>query len=369
MTIEKVSQEAKLFLTQYFNETDKPYEYLTQRIAQVNSEIDQKGYYTQTYDEIVYGAKLAWRNSNRCIGRLFWERIEVADARKADTYEEVFDYLLSHIQLSFNHGRIKPYITIFRPQQEKKNIIKIWNHQLLRYAGYQTEEGIIGDSDSIQFTKICEGLGWKGARTNFDILPLVVQIGDNHPQWMEIPDDIIPEIPIEHPDYPEIASLNLKWYAIPIISDMRLEIGGLDYIAAPFNGWYMGTEIGARNFADEYRYNMLPKVAEKMNINTKHESNLWRDRALVELNAAVLYSFKKQGITITDHHTAAKQFEVFEKHEAAKGRDVTGKWTWLIPPVSPATTHIWHKPYTNDILTPNFFYQDKAYQPLSCPFH
>ncbi|MGR5915266.1 nitric oxide synthase oxygenase [Bacillus pacificus] len=54
------------------------------------------------------------------------------------------------------------------------------------------------------------------------------------------------EVPIEHPEYP-ISSLGAKWYRVPMISDMRLEIGGISYTAAPFNGWYMGTEIGARN--------------------------------------------------------------------------------------------------------------------------
>ena len=49
---------------------------------------------------------------------------------------------------------------------------------------------------------------------------------------------------------------------------MRLEIGGIDYPMAPFNGWYMGTEIGARNLADQDRYNLLPKVAEIMELDT-----------------------------------------------------------------------------------------------------
>ena len=40
---------------------------------------------------------------------------------------------------------------------------------------------------------------------------------------------------------------------------MCLEIGGICYPAAPFNGWYMGTEIGARNLADTDRYDQLPR--------------------------------------------------------------------------------------------------------------
>jgi nitric-oxide synthase len=36
---------------------------------------------------------------------------------------------------------------------------------------------------------------------------------------------------------------------------MDLKIGGIVYPTAPFNGWYMVTEIGVRNFIDDYRYN------------------------------------------------------------------------------------------------------------------
>ena len=57
------------------------------------------------------------------------------------------------------------------------------------------------------------------------------------------------------------AELGLKWHALPVVSNMRLEIGGVSYTAAPFNGWYMGTEVGARNLSDANRYNMLPEIA------------------------------------------------------------------------------------------------------------
>ena len=68
-----------------------------------------------------------------------------------------------------------------------------------------------------------------------------------------------------------------------------LEIGGIMYTAAPFNGWYMGTEIGARNLADEGRYNKLPLIAKLMGQDTSSETTLWRDRALVELNRRPLF--------------------------------------------------------------------------------
>ena len=49
---------------------------------------------------------------------------------------------------------------------------------------------------------------------------------------------------------------------------MDLKIGGITYPTAPFNGWYMVTEIGVRNFTDSYRYNLLEKVAEAFDFGT-----------------------------------------------------------------------------------------------------
>jgi nitric-oxide synthase len=129
---------------------------------------------------------------------------------------------------------------------------------------------------------------------------------------------------------------------------------------------------------------MLPQVAKLMGLDTTSETTLWRDRALVELNIAVLHSFKKAGVSIVDHHTAAAQFKLFEEREAKAGRALTGNWTWLIPPLSPATTHIFHNSYDNRLVKPNFGVQEKSYMSRQantvsdtvlqqkrqgCPFH
>lgn len=50
---------------------------------------------------------------------------------------------------------------------------------------------------------------------------------------------------------------NLRWYAVPAVSNMMLEIGGLFFTATPFNGWYMSSEIACRTFGDEYRFNLF----------------------------------------------------------------------------------------------------------------
>ncbi|MEV5111880.1 nitric oxide synthase oxygenase [Bacillus sp. LBA3-1-1.1] len=348
-------EEASNFITICYKELNKE-QLIKERMEEILIEIEKTGTYEHTFEELVHGSRMAWRNSNRCIGRLFWSKMHILDAREVNDEEGVYNALIHHIKYATNDGKVKPTITIFKQYQGEENNIRLYNHQLIRYAGYKTEMGVIGDSHSVAFTDLCQGLGWQGEGTNFDVLPLVFSVDGKEPVYKEIPKKEVKEVPIEHPEYP-ISSLEVKWYGVPMISDMRLEIGGISYTAAPFNGWYMGTEIGARNLADHDRYNLLPAVAEMMNLDTSRNSTLWKDKALIELNIAVLHSFKKQGISIVDHHTAAQQFQQFEKQEVACGRVVTGNWVWLIPPLSPATTHIYHKPYPNEILKPNFFHK------------
>ncbi|UOQ44394.1 nitric oxide synthase oxygenase [Halobacillus salinarum] len=353
-------QQAEQFIRQCYEELGKSNEQLEKRLLEIKEAISATGTYEHNYEELEHGARMAWRNSNRCIGRLFWKSLQVFDHRSLNNPEEIKDALLDHLDYATNKGRIRSTISIFKPKSEKMQV-RIWNHQLLRYAGYKREHGVIGDPASVEFTQKCEALGWKGKETSFDILPLVIQVNNETPRWYEIPEEKVVEVPLRHPDYDWFKDLDLKWYAVPIISDMRLEIGGIDYIAAPFNGWYMETEIGARNLADEFRYDLLPVVAEAMGLNTKRNTSLWKDRALLELNQAVLYSFKEDKVSMVDHHTAAQQFQLFEKKEHSCGREATGDWTWLIPPVSPATTHIFHSSYEDRMDTPNYFYQETPF--------
>jgi nitric-oxide synthase len=352
--------EASEFIRISYGELAKGEKAAEERIAEIAACILRTGSYAHTTEELAFGAKLAWRNSSRCIGRLFWTSLEVFDGRELKREEEIADALFRYMEFATNQGRIRPAITIFAPAAENGEI-RIWNHQLIRYAGYEKDGFIVGDPASVAFTRQCQQMGWQGSGTAYDILPLVIQVCGHSPRWFEIPPSCKLEVPLTHPDWSQFTELGLKWYAVPFVSDMRLDIGGLQYTAAPFNGWYMETEIGARNLADTDRYNMLPKVAAMMNLDTTRNSSLWKDRALVELNVAVLHSFKKHGVSMVDHHTAAEQFLRFEKQEGQCGREVSGTWSWLIPPVSPATTNIWRNEYRDLNSATNYRYQPVPY--------
>lgn len=351
----ELRERAHAFISQCYEELDRADD-VEARLAEVDRAISETGTYTHTEEELTHGARMAWRNSNRCVGRLFWQSLEVLDERACDTPEEIHEACCRHIEYARNGGDIRPTITIFQPDTPATERVRIWNYQLLRYAGYETDEGVVGDPSELAFTSYCQSRGWEGDGGRFDPLPTVIQVGDGEPELFEMPEDRFAEVRITHPEYDWFADLGLRWYDVPAVSSMRLEIGGLSYTAAPFNGWYLSTELGARNFADEDRYDMLPEIAERLGCDTSRNRSLWKDEALVELNRAVLHSFEQAGVKIVDHHTVSEQFEQFERNEAEAGRTVTGDRSWLLPPMSSATSHVFEQSYDTTVETPNFFY-------------
>jgi nitric-oxide synthase len=331
------------------------------RLHEAMDEIESTGTYTHTTAELAYGAQLAWRNSGRCIGRLYWRSLRLRDRRQVAAPDDIFAELVTHLREATSAGKVRPTITVFAPARPGHPYPKIWNEQLIRYAGYATADGgLVGDPRYLEFTKVVTAMGWRGAGSPFDVLPVVVEAVDAAPRWYELPRDAILEVALEHPEYPWFAELGLRWHAVPAISHMRLTIGGVHYPCAPFNGWYLGTEVGARNFADPDRYDLLPLLADRLGLDTSGEATLWRDRALVEVNVAVLHSFDTAGVRMSDHHTESQRFMSHCEKEEDAGRLVPGDWTWLIPPMSPAATPVFHRYYDEVDLTPNFYLDPEA---------
>ncbi|XP_039292564.1 nitric oxide synthase-like [Nilaparvata lugens] len=75
---DEILRHAKDFLEQYFGSVRRSISTsMETRWAQVQSEVETTGTYQLTETELVYGAKLAWRNSARCIGRIQWSKLQV----------------------------------------------------------------------------------------------------------------------------------------------------------------------------------------------------------------------------------------------------------------------------------------------------
>lgn len=158
--------------------------------------------------------------------------------------------------------------------------------------------------------------------------------------------------------YDWFAEMGLEWFAVPAVASMMLDVGGVQYTAAPFNGWYMSSEVASRDLCDVQRYNLLQagvgrgythtntqcasehrsarihphtktqqtniqmssashiilshnktnkqkincsfflqEIGEKMGLETSSNLTLWKDEVNVEVNKAVLYSYEvSQGL-------------------------------------------------------------------------
>ena len=50
---------------------------------------------------------------------------------------------------------LRSTITVFRHRTKPNSDFRVWNSQLIRYAGYKQPDGsIIGDPDSVEFTEV-----------------------------------------------------------------------------------------------------------------------------------------------------------------------------------------------------------------------
>lgn len=329
----------------------------TQRRLGALAELRETGTYRQTAEEILIGAKLAWRNHARCVGRKHWRSLKLLDARRVTSARELSEACWQHLRLATNGGAIQSMITVGPQLVPGGGEYRIVSSQLIRYAGYPNGDGTVtGDPANIAATEQAMALGWRGARTPFDVLPVLISTPDEDLRYFDVPRELVREVDLTHPDYPWFATLGLKWHALPAVSNMDLEVGGVTYPFAPFNGWYVGTEIGARNLSDTDRYNMLPLIADMMELDTSSVRTLWRDKALIELNHAVLHSFRTSGVHMVDHHTVAKQFCDHVQREEAAGRRCPTDWSWINPPISSGLTPTFHRYYDEPDLDirPNF---------------
>jgi nitric-oxide synthase len=307
------------------------------RLREVRAAVAAHGTYEHTPEELVFGARVAWRNSARCIGRLYWRSLSVRDLRRVRTPEDIAEQSFEHLRLATNKGRIRPFVSVFAPDRPGRPAARILSPQLVRYAD---------DPGSAPLLARLRELGWQGGKQAFGLMPLVVQAApDRRPDCFDLPPDAVLQVPLSHPHHPGFAGLGLRWYAVPAVSDMTLEIGGISYPAAPFNGWYMGTEIGSRDLGDVARYDRLPAVAELFDLDTSSPRSLWQDRALVELNLAVLHSYQEAGVTISDHHSESVRFLAHIERERRHGRPVPSEWSWIVPPLSGSATAVFHRTF------------------------
>ncbi|OKI54694.1 nitric oxide synthase oxygenase [Micromonospora sp. CB01531] len=351
-SIEEVTAAAVEFLSMYYAE--RQLQGAAERIAGVREEVASTGTYWHTPAELAYGARVAWRHSARCIGRVRWSGLMVRDRRTVTLVADIAVELAEHLRVADNGGRVRPVITVFAPDHPTTGPrARLWNDQLIRYCGWQLGDRLLGDPAQVGMAAAALRLGWQppSAPGPFDLLPWVIETADEDPTVVQLPVHLVREVALTHPRYGWFAELGLRWYALPVISNMRLRIGGVDYSCAPFNGHYLGDEIGSRNLSDVDRYDQLRAVAAGLELDTSSTSALWREHAALVINQAVLHSFQAAGVRISDPHTESELFMRFCAAEERAGRPVYGDWSWLNGSVGWAALHAVHHRYY-DIRTP-----------------
>ncbi|MEU5306678.1 nitric oxide synthase oxygenase [Streptomyces noursei] len=355
----QVVAEAEDLVGQLTAEGHLPADAAKRRTREIRAELDATGTYRQSSEELCLGARIAWRNNPQCIGKFYWKGLETRDCRDVGAgggdESALFEALVDHLRLAWNGGRVRMLLSVFAPSRPDRPGPRVWNGQLIRYAGYRQHDGsVVGDPETVDLTEAVLRLGWRGRGTEYDVLPLVIQWPGREPRWFDLPPDAVPEVRISHPDYPWFERLGLRWHAFPTISNQVLELGGLRYPLAPFSAWYTCTEIGARNLSDTNRYDKLPQIAKGMGLDTGRDRTLWRDRALLELTSAVLHSYDQAGVSVIDHHFATKQFVRHEEREHKNGRGCPADWSAIVPATSGSTTPIWQRRYEPTRTLPNF---------------
>ena len=69
----------------------------------------------------------------------------------------MFEEICAHIKESSNNGIIIPMITVFPERKPSgKDPVRVWNPQLIAYAGYASEnsKNVVGDRGNLQFTQV-----------------------------------------------------------------------------------------------------------------------------------------------------------------------------------------------------------------------
>ena len=358
----EILQKAEEFLEEFYDAANNNSEKFSHRMERVKQEIEGTGTYELTKEELEFGAATAWRNASRCPARVIWRNLKLLDHRDVDTPDKMFDAILDHIQISFNGGKIKPAITVFRKRKPGLGDPRVWNGLGISYAGYVKEDGsIIGDPGNVEFTQFCQSLGWKGKGGMFDYLPIIISGADGEPHWYQLPDDVVTRIPIRHQTNEAINSFNLEWFGLPFVTGLMLEVGGIQFPASPFSGWYTGAEIANRDLLDLQRYNLLKPIATRMGLDTNNNSNLWRDRVALDLNLAVLQSYQNAGVTIVDHFTQSDQFLAHMKSEYQTRGGCPADWVWIVPPQSGSLVTSYHQEMVNYHLSPAYEYQERLW--------
>ncbi|KAF4507907.1 hypothetical protein G6O67_004355 [Ophiocordyceps sinensis] len=316
------------------------------------------GSWHQTVEELEHGLRLSWKHARKCIMRSEYSYLKLHDLRHVKTSKEMGQVLVQGMCEAFNRGDIQPSVFVFPPKRPNRPGSMVWNQQFLAFAGYRQPDGsVLGDPINVSLTESITSLGWEPPtiRTRWDLLPLVTMAEGDEPYLTPVPESLFPLVQIRHPNSQHslaFEKLGLRWVPAPALSQLGFDVGGVQYTATPFIGWFMDAEIGVRDLADSFRYNVLPSIVSALNLlqpgQELDELPQWErlavlSRAQTELTFAVHWSFLDAGVRMSDSLTASAMYSNFDdQHLAKHGFRLPADPYWLAPPQG-SIVPVWHR--------------------------
>ena len=283
--------------------------------------------------------------------------LALCDLRHVTTSRGMVHTILNGMIKAFNRGRVLPTCFVFPPRLPGKRGPMVWNAQILQFAGYREPDGsILGDPASVELTEAFIEFDWKPPlmRSRWDMLPLIAMADGDSPYMAELPPELRRTVAITHPRFErEFEEMDLRWVMAPALSRQGFDIGGNQYTGSPFIGWFMDAEIGVRNLADTFRYNVLPELADLRRLSDEPEtpfedlpeymSLVALSRAQAELNFAVYYSFLKAHVMMIDTMTSSIKYQNYDlERQEIEGVRLPADPYWLAPPQG-SIVPIWHQ--------------------------
>jgi len=281
--------------------------------------------------------------------------LKVRDRRHAKHPYQFFQDIKQHLidasdpvkdDDSSHQNNIQPVMTIFQSQSLNEPFgNRFWSSQPVRYAAYKDPMSgkITGDPANIELTDyLINSKLWTPPNeiSPFDILPLVLKLaGRSKPRVFELPKECVFEVDLKHPTNEKLSALGYRWTAVPAISELKMNLGGIVYQNIHFNGgWFVSTEI-VRALME--RYDAGPEIAKVLGIDT--ETNpVWRTEVSAELEKMVIHSFQTSGYTIKDQVSAGQSFCSHARREREEyGRECPAQWS-AIGGLIGQTNPTWH---------------------------
>lgn len=247
--------------------------------------------------------------------RTAWKTLQIRDRRHVFSAEAIFQNIKDHFDtimdqdiLNTNDNITPPpcIMTVFRPQIQNEIMgIRFLSSHLFQYAGYMDKENgiVLGDPSNVEYTNyLIETNLWSPPSTRgaYDLLPLVLKMPHiDKPFVYILPRDITKhEVVLEHARYPGVKGICLKCAPIPFVMNYSMNLGGLVYPCAPFNGCFSPAEKSSTLLYCK-KYGIRSLLGNTMGYQT--EDKIIEQSVALELEQTILNSFEKKWHNILDY--------------------------------------------------------------------